>query len=133
MTDAAVALAIGCVLQIADARLTFDAGDVNAAADRPARWIEATHLEVAADPTCPWIELSVPPGAALGDHRARQRLGDGTHTRLGEERWEVLPRSIDGGGAVRLHTPELLSGDRVVIDVVRELPPGTVRWRPGAA
>ena len=32
-----------------------------------------------------------------------------------------------------VHLPELVQGDRAVIDVVLEHPPGPLTWRPGAA
>lgn len=123
MTEVAVALAVGCVLQIAETSF----------APAPSGWTETTRLEVVADPSCPWIDLTLPPGGRLGDHRARQRLADGAHAKLGEERWESSPRARDGSGVVRLHVPELLSGDRVLIDLERLLPPGPVSWRPGPA
>ncbi|HHO49772.1 MAG TPA: hypothetical protein ENK18_02610, partial [Deltaproteobacteria bacterium] len=123
MSEATVALAAGCLLQIAETQLSASEGG----------WIEETHLEVAADPTCPWIVWPLPRGARLEEAQAKTRLGDGTHTRLGSARWEHGAPHIDGTIRVTLHLPELLSGDRVVIDVVRRWPEGPLSWRPGAA
>ncbi|MEQ1566472.1 MAG: hypothetical protein ABMA64_12595, partial [Myxococcota bacterium] len=89
-------LGLGCVLQVAETE----------AGPAPGGWVEHTRLEVVASPTCPSIALTLPPGATLGDHRAKQRLGDGSGVRLGEERWERSPRAADGSGQVVLHTPE---------------------------
>jgi hypothetical protein len=122
LSEAAIALAAGCVLQIAEATFTPRQGAI----------IEELHLEVIADPVCPWIDVTLPRGAVLGDTRVRQRLGDGSGKRLGPERWEATPRSIDGRGTARLHVPELVSGDRVVVDLERLLA-GPVDWRPGPA
>ncbi len=122
MTDATFALAAGCLLQIAEARLE----------PSPTAWIERTHLEIAADPTCAHVDVPLAPGASLGEARARVRLGDGGGYRLGDERWERGETLLDGRRVVTLHLPELLGGDRVIIDLERHLPPGPVRWRPGA-
>lgn len=123
MSEATVALAAGCLLQIAQGRLTqLDDG-----------WLEQTHLEVAADPRCPQIVWPLPPGTQLVEQRAKARLGDGTKIRLGEERWERSEPQLDGTVHVTLHLPELLSGDRVVIDLARRWPAGSLSWRPGPA
>lgn len=127
MSDVGLALAAGCVLQVAETEVA--PGD----ADAGFGWAEQTHLELIAAPACGWVDLSLPAGAVLADHRARQRLGDGTGHRLGEERWEYGPRGPDGAGVVRVHLPELVGGDRVVLEVTRWLPPGPFTWRPGAA
>ena len=123
MTEIALAVSATCVVQVVEA--AFEPVSDG--------WLESTRLEIVADPSCGTIDLSLPPGAVLGEHLARQRLGDGTHGKLGEERWEQVGRAVDGSGWVRLHVPELLSGDRVLVDLERRLPPGPVVFRPGPA
>ncbi|MEZ4236068.1 MAG: hypothetical protein R3F59_07885 [Myxococcota bacterium] len=122
MTDAGIALAAGCVLQIAEATFAEHDGDL----------VESLHLEVAADPRCDWVTIELPRGSVVGARRVKQKLGDGSGKRLGDERWEALPRSIEGDGGLRLHVPELVSGDRVFVDLER-VHTGAVTWRPGPA
>ncbi|MBX2799063.1 MAG: hypothetical protein KTR31_15410 [Myxococcales bacterium] len=123
MSEATALLAAGCLLQIAETELSAEAEG----------WLERTHLEVAADPVCPRIVLPLPPRSELTKTKARTRLGDGSRSRLADTRWEITPRSVHGDRLAILHLPELVGGDRVVLDLERSFPPGELAWRPGAA
>jgi hypothetical protein len=96
-------------------------------------WLEVSRLEVSASPSCRWVQVPLPPGVDLVDARAHERLGDGTRRKLGPERWETTERSIGDEAVATLHTPDLLSGDRVVLTVTRRIDAGPIRWSPGPA
>jgi hypothetical protein len=119
----AVRATAGCVLQIAELSVS----------EQQQRWEGELHLELAAAPSCERTEIVLPPGAVLVKRKVRQRLGDGSGARLGEERWEQGPWGLQGVSLLALHTPELLQGDRVVVDLELELPLAPLSCRPGAA
>ena len=123
MTEATLALAAGCVLQIAETTMR----------PTPQGWLEETHAELVADPQCLEVRFPLPAHTTLVSRQARTRWGDGKGAKLGEVRWELTEPALDGSREAVLHLPELVSGDRVIVDVARTLPPGPVQWRPGPA
>jgi len=123
MTEAGLAIAAGCALQVVEAALT----------PSETHWRETLHVEVVAEPSCGWVALAVPPGAEIVQRTGRSQLGDGGRRRLGDERWMLSDPDRDGARTLRVYLPDLLGGDRAVLDVVRRLPAGPVAWRPGAA
>ncbi|MCB9684920.1 MAG: hypothetical protein H6738_15620 [Alphaproteobacteria bacterium] len=85
---------------------------------------------------CRWVDVPLEAGVTLADHRAVERRGDGTRVKLDDQRWEISDRSLSGAASARLHLPDLLGGDRVVLEITRErvaeapprtLPAGDVR------
>ena len=82
-------------------------------------WIETSHLEIAAEPRCPYVDLALPPEAALEALTGRIVLGDDTRRPLGPERISRQTRDRDGVGAVRVALPDLIQGDRVFLDLTR--------------
>jgi hypothetical protein len=111
----------GCVLQIEETEVAATATG----------WTEETHLEVAASPGCPWVELAIPAGASLESLSGRTRLGDGSGSKLGEGRFEHRVRDRGGAGAIVVHLPELIQGDRATLDIVRAWSGGWI-WPAGA-
>lgn len=114
-------LAAGCLLQIVETRLD-DAGD---------SWREATTYEIGAEPRCAWVEIPLAPEAELVDVRARAHYGDGGKRRLRAHRLQVSERGADGGATVRVELPDLLGGDRIVVDVERRWHTAAWSFRPG--
>lgn len=114
-------LAAGCVLQIVETRLDHDA----------TRWTEHTTYEVGAAPGCAHVTLPLAPQAEWLEVRARTRYGDGSRQRLGPERFATTPRGAGGEGAVTVHVPELLEGDRLILDVTRAWHQAELTWAPG--
>jgi hypothetical protein len=123
VTLLSVNTSMGCMLQIAELSLS----------EREERWEGELHLELAAAPSCERTEIVLPAGATLEKRKVRQRLGDGSGVKLGEERWERVPWGLQGVGVLVLHTPELLQGDRVVIDLSLGLPLEVLGFQPGGA
>ncbi len=120
--DPVVLAAASCLLQIVDTRVeTIDGG-----------WREHTLVEAAANPACTWLAWPLPPGVEFVAWSGKARLGDGTKRKLVDERWETTARGLDGWAEVRLHLPDLLSGDRIVVEVERQWPEGGLSWHPGA-
>lgn len=116
-------LAAGCVLQVSHTDLN-DTGD---------GWLEATRWEIAAvGAPCPHVDLQIPPGVELQQLRARARLGDGTSRKL-DDRFESAPPTLTGLRELRLHLPDLLPGDRVLVDAVRLWPQSVWHWSPAPA
>lgn len=113
-------LALGCALQISDTRAT----------PSEAGWVEEVRYEVGADPMCPWVEVRLPPDVLLAAVEGKQRFGDGTRQRVAPYRVQPVPRRADGWGGARVHIPEMQSGDRILLDVVRHWPPGPLEWAP---
>lgn len=120
-----LALAAACTLQVVTTEV----------APAETGWTEASRFEVVADGAeCPWIDVLLPPDVGLASIRGRARLGDGTRRRLGPERFERRDRDLQGHGAVRVHLPDLVSGDRVVLDVRRDWDREAAwRWSPAPA
>jgi hypothetical protein len=116
-------LAAGCLLQIVDTSLSHD----------EASWLEQTTFEVGAEPRCDWVELPVPAGSELLALQGRALYGDGSRRRLGDERMERSERGADGAATVRVHTPELVGGDRLVLRVERRWHTATFLFAPGDA
>lgn len=114
-------LAAGCLLQIVETQLSHDEHT----------WRERTVYEVGAEPVCAWIEVPLGPQAELLSIKGKAVLGDGQRRKFGEERFEERPRGADGAGAVRVHTPDLLGGDRAVVEVVRRWHRDELDWAPG--
>lgn len=118
-----LALAAGCILQVATTELELtDAG-----------WLESTRYEVAAvGGPCPHVDVRVPRGVELRSLGARMRRGDGTSRRVGD-RFEAGPATLSGDRELRLHLPDLLPGDRVLLDVARHWPVEAWHWEPAPA
>lgn len=114
MSEPAVLLAAGCMLQAADVRLDAE----------PNGWTETLELEVHADPVCPSITVPMAPNTVWRHGRARARYVDGTGQRYTEPHWEHRPATLNGSSEVVLHLPDLFDGDRVTVRVTRSLPPG---------
>ena len=123
MTESTLVLAMGCVLQIAEVDLE----------PLPDGWRESARLELVADPQCPTVSWPMPAHARMLESKGRTRLGDGGGSKLGPERWSATAPELDGTSVVTVHLPELVQGDRVVLQVARFLPAGPLAWRPGAA
>ncbi|MFK7931470.1 MAG: hypothetical protein AB8H79_25045, partial [Myxococcota bacterium] len=84
---------------------------------------------VVAKGDCDWIELVVPPGASVVAPKAKLLYGDGGRRPLDAVRWAPLKRDIKGVGIIRIHTPDLLTGDRVRLRW--SLRPSPLAGKPG--
>lgn len=132
MTDVFLGLASTCIVQILEVDLVED----------PSGWTESLHIEVAGGPTegpdarfgspCPTITLPQPAGAIWTRTQGRTRRTDGTGDRLRDVRFELTPPQVDRSRTTVIHVPELSTGDRVILDLERQLPPGAVRYRATA-
>ncbi len=95
-------------------------------------WREHVESEISASPECHAYDIALPPGVYLGEHQGRDRYGDGTRRKVSEHQWERMPRTLQDRGTVRVHLPELLGGDRVLLKYERiwtnKVP---YRWQPG--
>ncbi len=112
---------VGCVLQVAEVSVERVDG----------AWLESMSLEVGADPGCAWVDVPLPPRVQVATLGGRLQLGDGRRSRLAEARFEARPRRLDGTGALRIHLPDLLAGDRAVIELERRWArPDAYTWRP---
>ncbi len=127
-----MAIAAACVVQIAEIEL-------EPAADG---WTETLHLEIAVPasedvrlgPACPTLTLSMPAGARWLRTKGRTLLAGGSRHRLRDVRFEMTGSRVDRSRDTIVHLPELASpGDRAVLDLVRELPVGEVRWVDASA
>lgn len=116
-------LAPTCVLAIAELELE--------AVERG--WTRRAHLEVVGDGRCPSVGIRLPRVGRIDKLRARVRLSDGGTRRIDEARRDPIVREPDGSGLLVLHTPEVLTGDRVVVDLWQALPPTPIHWDPGTA
>lgn len=118
-----LALAATCVLHTSETQLEHtDLG-----------WLERVKIEVRSRGHCHAVDVRLPPGVELGVVKGRVKFSDDTGRRLDDERWERLPRGLDGWGTVRVHVPELLKLDRVLLQFTREwTTDAPFRWRPGA-
>jgi len=116
-------LAAGCLVQIVETDLS-DAGD---------HWVESTTYEIGAQPRCAHVELPIPPNVELVDLKGRSRYGDGGRRRLRDHRFHHSERGADGAGSVAVYLPDLVSGDRVVLDVTRRWHQATFPFAPGPA
>ena len=95
-------------------------------------WRESIVSEISAKPECRSYDISLPPGAVLGRHRARIRFGDGRGRTVDAHQWETLPRTLSGDGRVRVHLAELLGGDGVRFHYERIwTTEGPFSWQPG--
>jgi hypothetical protein len=116
-----LALGIGCTLLTVDTRLDIEGDTV----------IEQVRAEVRSEGSCTAIDVVLPAGVRLSERAARTHLSDDTGHRLGDGRWEVVPRDVDGVGHQVLHVPELLGGDEVRLDLERRWRARDYRWAPG--
>jgi hypothetical protein len=117
-----VSLAAGCVLSVAEVEIEpVDTG-----------WKESAHVEVLSQGRCPHVDVLLPPGVSIERLKAKVRLGDGTRHRVDADRQRRRTRDVEGHGALRLYTPELLLGDRIEIDLVRAHPAADWTWQPGS-
>ncbi|MEZ4316586.1 MAG: hypothetical protein R3F61_03760 [Myxococcota bacterium] len=117
-----LSLSAGCVLSVAEVGIEpIEAG-----------WVEEAYVEVLAEGMCRSVDLVLPPGVVVRSLKARTRLSDGTKHRLDTDRQRVITRDLEGRGAIRLYTPELIPGDRVEVKLVRQHPPVDYVWSPGA-
>ncbi|MCB9676586.1 MAG: hypothetical protein H6737_15830 [Alphaproteobacteria bacterium] len=118
-----VTLTGGCVLAVAEVAVEpTDTG-----------WTESAHIEVLSEGSCDHVDLRLPAGVRLGRLKARTHLSDGTKRRIDEARQRRVVRDLAGDGAIRLYAPELIPGDRVDIDVIREHPPDAYTWAPAGS
>ncbi|MEO0603345.1 MAG: hypothetical protein AAF211_18035, partial [Myxococcota bacterium] len=132
--DLSLGIAATCVVQILEVDLE----------PRPNGWTESLHIEIAAPAElsdqellgspCPTVTLPLPAGARTIRTRGRSLLVDPSRRRITHRRVETTPPLVDRSRSSVIHVPEIRSpGDRVVLDVVRELPAGPVHWRVPAA
>lgn len=116
-----LSLAAGCALLTVDTQVEVADGVV----------VERTRAEVRSEGTCHRVDVVVPPSVVVADRAAKTRLSDDTGHRLGDARWEVVPRDVRGVGHQVLHVPELLRGDAVRIDIERHWTARDYTWSPG--
>ncbi|MEM6928658.1 MAG: hypothetical protein AAF602_17100, partial [Myxococcota bacterium] len=132
--DLTLGIAATCVIQIFEV-------DLEPRADG---WTESLHVEIVAPAEladrehlgspCPTVTLPLPAGARTVRTRGRSLLVDATRRRVTHRRVETTPPRLDRSRSSVVHVPEIRSpGDRVVLDIVRELPAGPVRWSVPAA
>lgn len=115
-------LAAGCVLDLVHTTLAVESG----------AWLERTRFEVRAAPTCAWVELVLPADALLDAMEGKVRYGDDTRKKL-TGRWTLSDRGADGTATVHVSLPDLLEGDRLILDVRRAWSDPTFVFAPGDA
>ncbi len=117
-----VSLTAGCILSVADVEIEpVETG-----------WEEVTTAEVLANGRCPYLDIVLPPDVTLEALKARVRLADGPKHKLDADRQRRLTRDVAGRGAIRLYTPELLTGDIVEIEIERHHPAMDWTFTPGS-
>lgn len=94
-------------------------------------FVDRTEAQIIAKEGCRQVDVVLPPGVSWREGSAIVRFGDGGKNRLAATRWQALPRDIHGRARMRLHVPELLGGDRVDLEVARDIRADHYDWTPG--
>jgi hypothetical protein len=124
MSSTLMVPALGCVLQIAEVQVDRQDG----------AWIESLRLEIGADPGCTFVDIPLPPQVTVSERGGRVVLGDGRRSRVDEARFADMDRRLDGLGVVRVHLPDLVGGDRAIVEIERTWDrPDAYVWRPEGA
>jgi len=129
-----LAMGTGCVLASLSTTVAYDPHGPELEGPDGRRYglfTDRSRAWVVARQGCDHVDVVLPPGARLIERRARVKLGDGGGHRLSDVRWQPLPRDLSGRARVRLHVPELLAGDRVKLDLTRQIAGESWDWTPG--